>query len=136
MSISTSDRMEILELTARYADALDNADPDGFADTFAADGIMTLDRDAGVIEAHGTDSLRRFILSISKQPKKLKSGRHFNTNHIVEGDGRAATHRCYLRYHSITDEAASSVTGDYQDKLSKATGRWKFTERRIYVDRP
>ena len=136
MSLSTSDRLEILELTARYADALDNADPDGFADTFVEDGVMTLDRDGGVIEAHGRSALRRFILSISKQPKALKSGRHFNTNHIVEGDGGVATHRCYLRYHSVTDEAGSSVTGDYQDQLSKATGQWKFTERRIYVDRP
>ncbi len=135
MPLSTSDRQEILELTARYSRALDGGDADAFAGVFTDDGVLVLDTGGPVREHRGRGDLRAFIGGV-KGLSAQRRGRHFNTNHVVQGDGDTATHGSYLVFLANVAPAARPLTGTYEDRLTKVAGEWKFNERRVTVDQP
>ena len=121
MALSTADRVGILDLAARYNYAIDEVDAEGWAATFTPDGVF----DAGRGEVTGTEALAKFVHDFQEH---MAGTEHWTNNHVIDGDGEQATHRCYLNL--IRGESGESLLrAKYNDTLVKVGGEWKFSRR-------
>jgi hypothetical protein len=126
MALGAQDKVEIQELSARYANAMDDADVQAWMNTWARDGVW----EGGIGKFSGADKLREVLPSLGD---RIKNRRHIMTNFVIEGDGVEATQRCYLL---IVDRAkqAPPITAVYLDRLKKVDGRWLFAQRTVEID--
>jgi hypothetical protein len=124
--LTTQDRLEIMELAARYAYTIDRRMGEEWADCFTEDGEM--------ISGNGNRVAGRaaFIEHMRKARESGKQVRHWGCNHIIEGDGQTARLRMYLMAVDIGNGIAPYVMGNYDDVLIKINGKWKFRTRRIH----
>ena len=128
MPLSVDDRLEILDLAARYNHAVDTGDSEGVAALFTADGVIDAAA-TGPIE--GRAAIAHYIAS---RPEGWERRRHFNANPIVEGDGEAARLALYLLVLGRRETVEPRLVGRYEDELRRVDGAWRFTRRRIVVD--
>ncbi len=127
MPLSVADRLEILELAARYNHAIDSGDGKGWAATFTPDGVFETSRGATT----GTAALAQFAETFAT---RMAGSRHWNDNHVIEGDGDEATHRCYLQLLRTGEQAGIISTGRYDDRLRRVDGAWRFVHRTVLSD--
>ena len=125
--LTSSDRLEILDLYARYARSFDEADADAYAMTFTSDGLFH--RPSSPLLS-GRDQLRDLVKERAKQSPGI---RHVTTNilldpdsdHIVLGSAYVIVLRCgedgLLRLFNA---------GIYTDEISNKEGPWRFQVRR------
>ena len=125
MPLSTQDKLEIIELAARYSMTIDQRMGEEWADCFAEDGLL--------ISGNGNRGEGRaaFIEHMRKAKASGKQVRHWGCNHIVEGEGDTARLRMYLMAVDIGNGIAPYVMGDYDDTVVKVNGKWKFKVRRV-----
>lgn len=125
--MQAADRLEILELSARFDNSLDREDADRFASVFLPDGVL-----AGFWgESRGHDQIRQahaYMLATFAKDK-----RHVVTNHEITAAGDRATMFCYL---TVFDRNVLAVTGTatFTDDLVKAGGEWRFARRTLSAD--
>ena len=123
MPLSTEDRLEIMDLAARYNHAIDFGDAGAWAATFTADGSFEMPGRA----LSGAAELEAF----AKQFAETQSGtRHWTNNLLIEGDGDRATLRCYLCLQK-NGSGEPVTTGFYTDELRKVDGHWRFAARKV-----
>jgi hypothetical protein len=127
MPHSVADRLDILELAARYNQAIDSGDGPAWAATFTPDGVFETARGSTV----GTAALAQFAESFAA---RMPGTRHWNNNHIIEGDGDEATHRCYLQLLRTGEQAGIVSTARYEDRLRRVDGAWRFVHRTVVPD--
>jgi hypothetical protein len=131
VTLSTEDKLEILELCARYNFAFDSEDAEGWAETFTQDGSF------GGIK--GTEELRAFVLPRCQQGRAegFVRCRHWNTSHVIEGQGDRARHRCYVFVIAWRAEGPPilDTLGTYEDALTKVDGDRNFVHREFTPDR-
>lgn len=122
-----ADRLEIVELSARFDNSLDGEDAQKFVSVFAENGML-----AGFWgESKGEAELRQahaFMLSTFSKDK-----RHVVTNHEVTVTGDQATMFCYL---TVFDRNQLAVTGTatFSDELRRTPAGWRFTRRTLNAD--
>ena len=130
MTLSTEDKLDILELCARYNHAFDGENPDAFAATFTHDGAF------GSIV--GREELKTFVPQKWEQMRDngTRVCRHWNTSHVIDGDGGTARHRCYALVLGRKGDGPPFIglTGVYDDVLKKVNGEWKFVRRTFIPD--
>ena len=127
------DRAQIRELTARYNRCFDDGDPEGFADTFTADGVMEV---PGGFTVSGRDALADMC---RRTPYGVV---HATVDATVEVDGDRATQYVTVLVLSRPkadvepDERRSSLarTGRYRDELVRTPAGWRFTKRSAALD--
>jgi uncharacterized protein (TIGR02246 family) len=129
MALSVEDRLEILELAARYSHAFDYGDTDAFVETFTQDGVVT----NGQETLSGAEQLRAFA---AKHAQGSLNGRHWTCNHVIDGDGESATHSSYLMIVRMNETPIIGATGIYRDSLKKVDGEWRFVRREITKECP
>ena len=133
MALSAEDKMEILDLLARYSRAIDRGDAEGWAATFTEDGFFeALGTPSGGV-ARGPAELRDFIMRRDPAGRPV---RHWAGNVVIEGDGDSATLRAYGQIIHVGEEGRVEVTGIYHDTLLRVGGEWKFSQRRFRADPP
>jgi len=128
MALSVADRLEILELLARYAHATDTIDAEARASVFTDDGVF----DASNSRLQG-----RTELLAARRPANASSLRHWVNNTVIEGDRDAARAKTYLAVVDTAGEGAQPsiwLTGIYYDTLRKVGGRWRFAYRNFVRD--
>lgn len=125
MPLTAEDRLEIMELAARYSFALDRRLGEEWADCFTADGVMVSGNGNRVEGRAG------FIEHARKSKAAGRQVRHWGCNHIIDGDGDKARLRMYLMAVDIGSGIQPYVMGDYDDELVRENGRWKFKLRRV-----
>ena len=123
MPLTTEDRLAILDLTARCNQAFDYRDVDAWVETFTPDGVFG---DSEGIAVRGTEALRAFAQAVAHGDTVA---RHWNTGHVIEGDGNTATHSCYLMIIRLGEVPTVVGIGRYDDKLMKMDGSWRFLRR-------
>lgn len=125
MALSTQDKLDIMELAARYAFTIDRRMAEEWADCFTEDGLM--------ISGNGNrvEGRAAFIEHMRKARESGKKVRHWGCNHIVEGDGDTARLRMYLMAVDISNGITPYVMGEYDDTVVRVNGQWKFKVRRI-----
>ncbi len=128
MSISTADKLEIMELASRYNYAVDHKDAEAWADCFTDDGEFKVN---GQLVAQGRAAFVAFV--------KAKGAdwvtRHWTNNAIIDGNEDMARLRLYVTAYSVVDGALAApyVMGEYDDTVVKSGGRWKFKQRHMQV---
>ncbi len=125
--MKTEDKIEIQELTARYANAMDDTDLDAWMETWDGNGSWK----GGLGEFQGTDKLKELFAALGE---RIKNRRHVMTNFVISGEGDQAEQRCYMLVFDRVNEAKLIASGVYNDRLIKAGGKWKFLERRVALD--
>jgi SnoaL-like domain len=133
-STSAADVAEIIQLTVRYANALDDRDWQSLHGCLAErclfrGGVhnMTLEGPTSVIDYLAT-ATENFV-----------SVQHFVSNHLYLVDGDGASGSCsFLAYHwpKSADERVLILAGRYVDQLERVGGEWLIAERRIDIRSP
>ena len=126
------DKAAIAELIARYNYAIDHEDYQGWANTFAPDGVFH-----GIIGKFAVHKeLDKFIASVKNLTATSPNLRHYVTNILPEINGNEARCTCFLLMTSTTKEGGSKIAaaGEYEDRLVKINGQWLFLERIVRVD--
>ncbi len=124
--LKPQDFAEIGQLYAKYNQAIDSGNAEGWADTFTPDGVFsktTVGRDALIAFAKG------FYESGSGKR------RHWNDNLILTGTAEGADGSVYLMLWDTGNRPATlMVSGIYEDKLVKTKNGWRFKSRAVKVD--
>ena len=134
-ALTARDRIEINQLAARYAFALDTRANDGmaFSDLFAPDGEFVGVRGS----AKGRDQLAALARSGIITAKKPDVGvSHFGMNHVIEPAAGGAVGKEYLVIVDIAEGGKpgggfSSIGGHYEDAYVKTAAGWRFRRRQF-----
>ncbi len=134
------DRAKIEDLQARYLFAFDWNDAEGYANTFAEDGVLNF----GWGELKGRKAIQDFIASGEQDRTQQRAstpagerprvGRHIISNIVVKIDGDKATGRAYWTHMTTGPTGYGTVDffGHYEDELVKVNGEWLFASRHVY----
>ena len=134
------DRAMIEDLQARYLFAFDWGDAEGYANTFAEDGVLNF----GWGEFKGRQAIRGFMepgnggdgqsRPSTPEGERPRVGRHIITNIVVKVDGDKATGRAYWTHMTTGPTGYGTVDffGHYEDDMVKVNGEWLFSRRHIY----
>jgi SnoaL-like domain len=119
--LSAQDNFEIQQLYARYNNAIDSGDAEGWAATFTPDGVFNT--------FTGHDALVGFV-KMWREKLGGATRKHWNTNLQISGDSKEATASVYLMLVDFGTKPASILTtGMYSDSLIKTKDGWRFTKR-------
>jgi len=134
------DRALIEDLQARYLFAFDFGDPEGYANTFAPDGVLNF----GWGDIVGREAIAQFIedgrestlqaRANTPEGERPRIGRHIINNIVVKVDGDTATAQAYWT-HMTSDETGYGTVdffGHYEDEMVKIDGDWYFSRRHVY----
>jgi ketosteroid isomerase-like protein len=125
------DKAAIAELIARYNYAIDHNDYQGWADTFAPDGVFV-----GIIGRFAAHKeLDKFIASVKSLMAASPNLRHYVTNVLPDINGNEARCTSFLLMTSTKDGVSTiALAGEYEDRLVKLNGQWLFLERVVRPD--
>lgn len=147
--MTETDYDDIRQLVARYGEALDFGDADGFAACFTEDGVLdTSAPEDGLSGSHrGRVALRQYARTNLEYTAGLVRQSAFNL--LIEGDGNTArassfafltrayhdeTRANYGKGDSQVTRSTLDTTGMYYDRLVKVGGRWLFALRQFRHD--
>lgn len=126
-----ADRLEILDLIARWAYTTDTKDPDGFAEIYAEDGV--LDTVSGVTESR--EAIRKLVTE-SMQKRTIQT-RHFQTGtvflELTSTTARTSTSLLFTK-RELGAVAVSVGTGRYLDEWRRTGSGWSMVRRTTTVD--
>jgi len=126
--LSTDDRLDILEVIARYNRFADDRDVEGTVALYTDEGYIDGDFSTG----RGHDGLRADLPGIFEMEGTLK--RHLTLNHIIDGDGAEVTVRSMLLVVEGETIPQVGATADITDELRKIDGAWKVTRHHVAID--
>lgn len=125
-SLTTQDYIDIQQLYARYNNAIDGGDAEGYAATFVADGVFNT--------FTGHDALVGFI-NEWRDKRNGTSRRHWNTNLTISGTPEGASGSVYLMLLDVSVRPpVIASTAKYEDALVKTPQGWRFKKRATRAD--
>jgi hypothetical protein len=125
-ALTAQDNVEIQQLYARYNNAIDSGDAEGWAATFTPEGVFN--------SFSGHDALVGFVKAW-REKMGGATRKHWNTNLQIDGDSKQATASVYLMLLDYGTKPVSIVaTGTYSDSLTKTKDGWRFTKRTTKID--
>ncbi len=134
--IDVAMKLEIHELLARSAYALDERDLAMLEACFAPDAVMVVEiaGGSGPARFEGRDEILGLMRDSMAAQKDKR--RHVTTNTmIVAATSGAASLVSNLTLSSVENGAIRLVTsGLYRDRVRREAGRWVIAERRIDLD--
>ena len=140
MNNAASARFEITELISRYGNCLDSGDFDGMEALFMPDAVFTIVPDDGIPPLVGSRRIRETVQERWALVHRGAQRRHVMSNIVVESvENDTATARTVLVVYEVANEPGSAIQvhgmGVYEDKLLLVEGAWRFSERRLTLDR-
>ena len=132
VKLTADDYIEIQQLYANYAQALDRGEGERFAATFVLDGEFTGGRGPGRAGEErnplkGKDALL--------QMGSRGGSRHFNANLVITPTPEGAKGSVYLLLFNARNIPATIVeTAIYDDTLVKTPQGWRFKKRVLWRD--
>ena len=124
------DFMEISQLFSRYNYTIDNGDGPAWADNFTADGVF---QDPSWC-AIGREKL---IMVVGRDAQVGKDLDHFHFHslgpivYVDENHAQVHSTVVVMRQAGFGTTGGVSVTGTYDDKLTRVNGQWKFAYRLV-----
>ena len=126
-SLTADDYVEIQQLYAHYAHALDLGDAQAWADTFTPDGVF--------LDAKGREELVAFAKGFEENFAGY--ARHWNSQVLITTTANGADGSCYLLLVDTSVQPVGiSVSGIYEDKIVKTAAGWRFQKRVAAIERP
>jgi 3-phenylpropionate/cinnamic acid dioxygenase small subunit len=131
-TLTTDDYIQIEQLYANYAHALDKGEGERFAATFVDDGEFTGGRSGG----HGSETRSPIKGTEALVKMGSRSGtRHFTANLVITPTPEGAKGSCYLLLFNVRSTPATIIeTAIYDDALVKTAQGWKFKKRVVWRD--
>ena len=128
-TLTAADYVEIQQLVARYAYAVDTHADNGYAyaDLFTPDGVFGKTR--------GREALAELARTTQKERGGPAFTRHFLTNVIIYPTPEGARGNQYLMALDVSEGGKpSSVVhgGRYDDEYVKTPAGWRFKSRQLY----
>ena len=127
MPLTADDRLDILDLLARYNHAIDDADTDAWLACWTDDGVYEFPPDR---RHAGREELRAAAETRAADASRPAS-RHWLNSIVIEGDGDAARVTCYLALVRPEMPPRINHTGRYDLEARKVGGQWKFCRRTL-----
>lgn len=125
--MEAADRLDIMQLGARFDNALDAEDVGKFVGVFVPDGVLAgfWGESRGAAEIAGAF---HFMLGTF-----AKGRRHCVANQEVEVNGDRAT---MVSYQTVFDQQTLSLIGTatFRDELVRDSQGWKFSRRTLKAD--
>ncbi len=119
--LTADDYIEIQQLYARYNNAIDSGDAEGYAATFVPDGVFNT--------FNGHDALVGFIHSWRDRMGGANR-RHWNTNLTILPSAEGASGSVYLLLVDVSVRPpAIQAAAKYEDSLVKTPEGWRFKKR-------
>lgn len=132
MPLTADDRLDIMELAGRYADALDRLRPEELHDVFTDDAIWeVVGREPRLV---GIDEIKAFMGRADVHP-----GAHLMTNLYIAGvdedaDGAAVVHLSSRGVYPVGPSDPRDPTqvfyGRYDDDVVRTDAGWRIRHRR------
>lgn len=127
-SLTADDYIEIQQLYARYNNAIDSGDAEGYASTFVPDGVFN--------NFNGHDALVGFINSW-RDKMKGTDRRHWNTNLTINPAPEGASGSVYLLLVDVSVRPpVIAAAAKYDDQLVKTPQGWRFKKRVTKAEGP
>ncbi|MDP9901753.1 nuclear transport factor 2 family protein [Variovorax ginsengisoli] len=124
----TASIQEIKELNARYNFAVDEREPDAWANCFTKNGVFN-----ALLEGErpvGTEQLKKFVYTVNEAFGQMH---HLTTNEIITFDGNTARQKCYLMFFYKKNGVLEGTLCTYDDWLEMEEGAWKYSRRDVFV---
>jgi hypothetical protein len=134
--MSAQDRLEVMELMARYQQCEDAGDAEGYAGCFTPDGVAEWANGKRTGREELREWMEEFVRGgvMGANPARM---RHFlSMPHIYEGDGqrcKAGTYLAIFVYAEAGQVTANSLW-TYLDDIVKYEGEWLFEKRFMQID--
>jgi hypothetical protein len=130
--LSALDQLEIRDVIARYAWALDTGDVVGFVACFCRDGVLLWDAFETPERWAGADALRHFAEFFCSLPSSAGRQHHVtNTVIVATGEGAHAKSYAAVAVRQGQGPHLLHVMGYYEDSFRQEDGRWLLAERVI-----
>jgi len=134
MALSTEDRLDVMDLVARYAECVDSGDAVGYAALFTPDGVV--EHSAGSVR--GRAEIQAWVEGLVREDRVGKASKlkHIMGLPVIRGDGDRATARTYVTIprHMDSGEIVIRLAGTYFDDCVKLNGAWLIAKRVIDLD--
>lgn len=134
MALITEDRLDVMDLVARYAECVDSGDAAGYAALFTPDGVV--EHSAGSVR--GRAEVQAWVEGLVRENRVGKASRlkHIMGLPVIRGDGDRATARTYVTIprHMDSGEIVIRLAGTYFDDCVKQDGAWLIAKRVIDLD--
>lgn len=129
MPLTTEDRLDVLDLYARQAWALDTGDVDAYVATFAPDAVLDLAK-----QHRGHAAIRSFAEDFRARDVGLPGSQHHVDQVVIEGDGERCSVRAYVtRTYRMPGRGRNNTLiiwqGYYTDSLARRDGRWLIQQQ-------
>jgi hypothetical protein len=131
MNLTADDRLDIIELPGRYADALDRLQPERLRDVFTSDAVWEM---VGGVRLDGLEEIMTFMGRADVHP-----GAHLMTNIYIESvseDSRDGGPLVHLRSRGVYPVGASDrrhptgvFYGHYDDDVVRTESGWRIRHR-------
>ena len=119
--LTGDDYVEIQQLYARYNNAIDSGDAEGYAATFVPDGVFNT--------YNGHDALVGFIHSWHDRMGGANR-RHWNTNLMITPSAEGANGSVYLMLIDVGQRPpVIASAAKYDDQVVKTAEGWRFKKR-------
>ncbi|MEM3085889.1 MAG: nuclear transport factor 2 family protein [Halobacteria archaeon] len=128
MPLSLQDRLDILDLCARYNRSVDSGDAEGWLAVWTEDGVF--ETPFGTFKGH--KALRSFLRMFVSMGGRGR--RHWSGNFVLEGEGDGARLWATLLLVSTQGTPSLFATGTYTDTLQRVGGAWRFKHRKLALD--
>ena len=126
--LTPEDYIEIQQLYAKYNNAIDSGDAEGYAATFIPDGVFNT--------FHGREALISFIHTWRDRMNGANL-RHWNSNLLITGTPEGANGSVYLLLVNVgVRPPAISAAAKYEDELVKTPQGWRFKKRATKSEGP
>ncbi len=131
-AVPVADRLEIHELLARYAWALDTGDLDGLVACFTPDAVLIEEVFEDPDRWEGHEGIRRLAQHYASAPG-FPGRQHHISQVLIDGDASTAKVRAFTFVTECHGEPPYLLrfAGYYEDRVAKRQGEWLFTERVI-----
>lgn len=134
-TMSTEDRLAVMDLIASYAYCLDAADVEGYVNNFAPDGVFEgKNLVTGREWRHeGRDAIRPFVHGLLEQ-RRAGPGTMLHILGIpsIHGTSERCSARTYVMVLTMNQDPNAitlPLVGVYTDDIVKIDGRWHFQHR-------
>src|SRR6266545_1804368 len=126
-AFAAADKLDILELFARYAWSLDTADPAGYASLFVTEAVLGMNQ----ARYEGRSAIEDYARELTSRDN-WPGSQHYNGQVIFEP---VEADRCKVRSYSMIIYRLADGSchfrhlGLYQDICVRVEGKWFFEER-------
>lgn len=126
----------VIDVLNRYASAIDDGDPEAWAELFTEDAVWQVAGAAAriAVRIEGRSELRRFAENHTAAPEAWH--KHCVVEPRVDVEGSRATSTCYtFRLDGFPDGPVVQSFGRYHDQLVRDDrGQWRIAHRTVMVE--